>query len=47
MEAFLELGDKYQVDRLKELAEDTMLRMLDKTNAVPFLATGDQFRSGQ
>jgi len=45
VEAFLELGDKYQVDRLKELAEDTMLRMLDKTNAVPFLATGDQFRA--
>jgi len=45
VEAFLELGDKYQVDRLKELAEDSMLRMLDKTNAVPFLATGDQFRA--
>ena len=45
--AFLELGEKYQVERLKELAEQKMLQLLDKENMVEFLIAGEMFRSGQ
>ena len=42
--AFLELGEKYQVERLKELAEDWMLKSLNKDNMVDFLVAADTFR---
>ena len=45
--AFLELGEKYEVERLKELAEEKMLQLLDKGNMVKFLIAGEMFRSGQ
>ena len=41
---FLELGEKYEMDELKELAEDTMLKILDMRNAIKFLLAGDMFR---
>ena len=40
----MELGEKYQVDKLKELAEDKMLQILVKKNMVKFLIAGDIFR---
>ena len=42
--AFLELGEKYQVERLKELAEEKMLQLLERGNMVEFLIAGDMFR---
>ena len=42
--AFLELGEKYQVEQLKELAEENMLQLLEKENMVNFLMAGDMFR---
>jgi len=42
---FLELGEKYEMDELKELAEDTMLKILDMRNAIKFLLAGDMFRA--
>ena len=42
--AFLELGEKYEVEKLKELAEEKMLQLLDKRNMVKFLIAGDMFR---
>ena len=42
--AFLELGEQYQVEKLKELAEEKMLQLLDKENMVKFLVAGDLFR---
>jgi len=43
--AFLELGEKYQVERLKEFAEDWMLKSLNKDNMVDFLVAADTFRA--
>jgi len=43
--AFLELGEKYQVERLKELAEEKMLQLLERGNMVEFLIAGDMFRA--
>ena len=42
--AFLELGEKYQVEKLKELAEAKMLQLLDRDNMVEFLMAVDLFR---
>ena len=42
--AFLELGEKYQVEKLKELAEAKMLQLLHRDNMVDFLMAGDLFR---
>jgi len=45
--AFLELGEKYQVEKLKELAEVKMLQLLEKENMVKFLMAGDMFRAAR
>jgi len=45
--AFLELGEKYQMVRLKELAEKKMLQLLAKENMVKFLIAGDLFRAAR
>ena len=37
---FLELGEKYDVQGLKDLAEDQMVKLLDKKNMVEFLSVG-------
>ena len=42
--AFLELGEKYQVNKLKELAEDTMVKSLKKENMIEFFLAADMFR---
>ena len=42
--AFLELGEMYEVERLKELAEEKMLQLLERSNMVDFLIAGDKFR---
>ena len=42
--AFLELGEQYQVKKLKELAEDRMLSSLKKENMIEFLLAADMFR---
>ena len=42
--AFLELGEMYEVERLKELAEEKMLQLLERGNVVEFLMAGDMFR---
>ena len=42
--AFLELGEKYQMERLKELAEQKMLQLLAKETMVKFVIAGDLFR---
>jgi len=44
---FLEIGEKYQVESLKELAEDWMLKNLNKDNMVNFLVAADTFRAGR
>ena len=44
MVAFLELGEQYQVEKLKERAEEKMLQLLDKETMVKFLMAGDLFR---
>ena len=44
--AFLELGEKYQMEELKEVAEKEMLEQLDKQNMVKFLSVGDFFNAG-
>jgi len=45
--AFLELGEKYEVEKLKELAEEKMLQLLDKKNVVEFMMAGDLFRAAK
>ena len=42
--AFLELGEQYQVVKLKELAEDRMVKILKKENMIEFLLAADMFR---
>ena len=42
--AFLELGEKYQVNKLKELAEVTMVKSLEKENVIEFFQAADMFR---
>jgi len=44
---FLELGEKYQVEKLKELAEEKMMQLLDKGTMVKFLMAGDLFRAAR
>ena len=43
--AFLELGDKYDVKVLKDLAEAEMLKQLDKKNMVEYVSIGDLFNA--
>ena len=42
--AFLELGEKYQVNKLKELAENTMVKSLKKENMIEFFKAAEMFR---
>ena len=42
---FLQLGDKYQMGGLKDLAEEEMINQLDRENMVKLLAIGDMFRA--
>ena len=43
--ALLELGEKYQMEELKGVAEKEMLEQLDKQNMVKFLSIGDMFNA--
>merc|ERR1712004_134598 len=43
--SFLELGDKYQVPGLKELAEEEMMTQLSRENMVKLLAISDLYRA--
>ena len=43
--AFLELGDKYNVQQLKNLAEAELLKQLDKKNMVELVYIGDLFNA--
>ena len=43
--AFLELGDKYDVQDLKDLAEVEMLKQLNTENMVEFLSLGDHYNA--
>ena len=43
--SFLEMGDKYQVPGLKELAEDEMIDQLNRENMVHLLALSDLYRA--
>merc|ERR1711971_99360 len=43
--AFLEVGDKYQVPGLKELAEEEMINQLSRENMVNLLALSDLYRA--
>ena len=45
--AFLELGNKYIVQELKDLAEGEMLKQLNKKNMVRFLSIGDLFNANK
>ena len=45
--AFLELGNKYLVQELKDLAEGEMLKQLKKKNMVRFLSIGDIFNANK
>ena len=44
MIAFLELGERYEVEKLKELAEDKMLQLLERETMMDFMMAGHQFR---
>ena len=41
--AFLELGQKYDIQELKDLAEQELLEQLDRKNMVEFVFMGDLF----
>ena len=43
--SFLEVGDKYQVPGLKELAEEEMIVQLTRENMVKLLALSDLYRA--
>ena len=43
--ALLELGEKYDVQELKDLAEVELLHQLDKNNMVEFVSLGDLFNA--
>ena len=45
--AFMELGEKYDVQHLKLLAEGEMLRQLDRKNMVEFFSIGSLFRANK
>ena len=45
--AFMELGEKYDVQHLKLLTEGEMLRQLDRKNMVEFLYIGDLFNANK
>ena len=45
--AFLELGNKYDVQELKDLAEQEMPKQLDRKNMVEFLYIGDLFNANK
>ena len=45
--AFLELGDKYDIQVLKELAEAKLLMLLDKKNMVEFVSLGDHYNANK
>ena len=45
--AFLELGDKYDVQELKDLSEGELLEQLDKKNMVEFVHIGDLFKASK
>ena len=40
---FLELGEQYQVNKLKELAEDRIVKILKKENMIEFLLAAVMF----
>ena len=44
---FLELGEKFDVQGLKDLAEDQMVKLLDRKNMVEFLSIGDMYNAGR
>ena len=44
-EAFLELGDMYDMKALKDLAEGKLLRKLNKKNMVELISIGESFRA--
>ena len=45
--ALLELGNKYDIKELKKIAEQEMLKQLDKKNMVHFVSIGDLFNANQ
>ena len=45
--AFLELGNKYIVQELKDLAEQEMLKQLNRRNMVRFVSIGDLFNANK
>ena len=45
--AFMELGEKYDVQHLKLLTEGEMLRQLDRKNMVEFFSIGSLFRANK
>ena len=44
-DAFLELGNKYDMQALKDLAEGELLRQLSKKNMVELMSIGEIFRA--
>ena len=45
--AFLELGQKYDIQELKDLAEQELLEQLDRKNMVEFISIGDTFNANK
>ena len=45
--AFLELGEKYDIQVLKEMAEAKLLMLLDKKNMVEFVSLGDHYNANK
>merc|ERR1719239_661513 len=45
--AFMELGNKYDVQELKDLAEGELLRQLNKKNMVQLVSIGDLFNANK
>ena len=45
--AFLDMGNMYELKRLKDLAEVELLKQLDKENMVEMISLGELFRAGE
>ena len=42
VESFLKVGDMYQVEEVKNMAEDMMIERLDRENMIKFLVAGEE-----
>merc|ERR1719430_2372115 len=44
---FLDLGEMYEINGLKELAEENMLATLNEDNMIEYFLAGDKYKAGK